>query len=93
MGQKISATQARIAPPPPESEDAGAWLRHAVALLQTIEPGPGSGKQQQQAALAFLQASKVGAQDAEVRSAQLEAVVGNLRSVLDLVGLKADRNS
>lgn len=46
---------------PLESHDPAEWLRYGVALLHTIEPGPQQGKQQQQAALAFVQAQKEGA--------------------------------
>lgn len=52
--------QAVIEAHPLESPDAGAWLRYGQALLHTMEPGPEQGKQQQQAALAFLQAQKRG---------------------------------
>ena len=48
--------QAVIDAHPLESHDPQEWLRYGVALLQTIQPGPDVGKQQQQAALAFVQA-------------------------------------
>jgi hypothetical protein len=38
-----------------ETQDAAEWLRYGSALLHTLEPGPEAGKQQQQAALAFVQ--------------------------------------
>ena len=53
--------QAVIAAHPLESHDPAEWLRYGVSLVQTIEPGPQQGKQQQQAALAFVQAQKEGA--------------------------------
>lgn len=53
--------QAVIEAHPLESHDPGEWLRYGVALRQTITPGPDVGKQQQQAALAFVQAQKEGA--------------------------------
>ena len=45
---------------PLESHDPEEWLRYGVALLRTIQPGVDAGKQQQQAALAFVQAQKEG---------------------------------
>jgi hypothetical protein len=44
-----------------ESHDAAEWLRYGSALLHSIEPGPEAGKKQQQAALAFVQAQRIGA--------------------------------
>ncbi|WP_216899893.1 hypothetical protein [Synechococcus sp. CCY 9618] len=72
---------------PPGGEGPGAWLRHGVMLLRTIEPGAEAGQQQQQAALAFLQAVKEGASDADVQAAQLDAVIGNLRTAIAAAGL------
>ena len=45
---------------PLESHDPAEWLRYGVALLQTLTPSAEAGKQQQQAALAFVQAEKRG---------------------------------
>ncbi len=50
--------QAVIDAHPLESHHSVEWLRYGVALLQTIQPGPDVGKQQQQAALAFVQAQR-----------------------------------
>jgi hypothetical protein len=55
---------------PLESHDPEEWLRYGVALLQTLEPGPDVGRQQQQAALAFVQAGKEGASAEAVAAAQ-----------------------
>lgn len=70
-----------------ESHDPREWLRYGVALLQTITPGPHVGRQQQQAALAFVQAQKEGATDEEVAAAQRQAMLFSLREALGLVGL------
>jgi hypothetical protein len=67
---EYSNWQAVIDAHPLESHDPSEWLRYGVALLQTIEPGPDVGKQQQQAALAFVQAQKEGATAEEVGAAQ-----------------------
>ncbi len=56
---------------PLESHDPAEWLRYGAALLHTIEPGPAQGRQQQQAALAFVQAQKEGASAAEVQQTQM----------------------
>jgi len=72
-----------------ESHAAAEWLRYGRALLQTIEPGPEAGKQQQQAALAFVQAQRVGASAGAVAAAQRQVVLANLRQALELVGVPA----
>ena len=72
-----------------ESQDAAEWLRYASALLHTLEPGPEAGKQQQQAALAFVQAQRVGASAGAVAGAQRQVVLANLRQALELVGVPA----
>ncbi|MFY8149369.1 MAG: hypothetical protein ACOVNL_09155 [Prochlorococcaceae cyanobacterium] len=59
-----------IAAHPLESHDPAEWLRYGAALLHTIEPGPAQARQQQQAALAFVQAQKEGAPEAEVLQTQ-----------------------
>ena len=64
-----------------ESHDAAEWLRYGSALLHSIEPGPEAGKQQQQAALAFVQAQREGASAGAVAAAQ--------RQALELVGVPA----
>lgn len=70
-----------------ESHDAAEWLRDGSALLHSIEPGPKAGKQQQHAALAFVQARRVGASARAVAAAQRKAVLANLRQALELVGI------
>jgi len=77
--------QAVIEAHPLESHDPQAWLRYGMALLQTIEPGPDAVRQQQQAALAFVQASKDGASPEAVAAAQAQAVTLSLRQALRLV--------
>ena len=72
---------------PLESHDPGEWLRYGVALLQTLTPGAEAGKQQQQAALAFVQAQKEGARAEAVEAAQRQAVLLNLREALRLVDI------
>jgi hypothetical protein len=74
---------------PLESHDPAEWLRYGAALLHTIEPGPEQGRQQQQAALAFVQARKEGALAAEVVAVQRQVVERSLAAALDLVGLAA----
>jgi hypothetical protein len=83
--------QAVIAAHPLESHDPQEWLRYGVALLQTMEPGPDVGKQQQQAALAFVQAQKEGATAEEVAAAQREAVLLSLREALKIAGISGPR--
>ena len=70
-----------------ESHDAAEWLRYGSALLHTIEPGLEAGKQQQQAALAFGQAQRVGASAGAMAAAQRQAVMASLRQALELVGV------
>lgn len=70
-----------------ESHDAAEWLSYGSALLHTIEPGPEAGKQQQQAAQAFVQAQREGASAGAVAAAQQQAVLANLRQALELVGI------
>jgi hypothetical protein len=72
-----------------ESHDAAEWLRYGSALLHTIEPGPEAGRQQQQAALAFVQAQRVGASAGAVAAAQRQVVLANLWQALQLVGVPA----
>lgn len=72
-----------------ESHDAAEWLRYGSALLHSIEPGPEAGKQQQQAALAFVQAQREGASTGAVVAAQRQAVMVNLRHALELAGIPA----
>ena len=80
--------QAVIEAHPLESHDPGEWLRYGLALLQTIQLGPDVGKQQQQAALAFVQAQKEGATAEEVAAAQRQAVMVSLGQSLLLAGLR-----
>jgi hypothetical protein len=77
--------QAVIDAHPLESHDPAEWLRYGAALLHTIEQGPEQGRQQQQAALAFVQARREGASEQEVRAAQLQVVEGQLSTALRLV--------
>ena len=72
---------------PLESHDPHEWLRYGVALLQTIEPGPDVGKQQQQAALAFVQAQKEGSAAENVAAAQRQSVLLSLRDALKLADI------
>jgi hypothetical protein len=69
------------------SHDPAEWLRYGVALLQTMEPGPDVGKQQQQAALAFVQAQKEGASAEAVAAAQRQSVLLSLREALRIAGV------
>jgi len=79
--------QAVIEAHPLESHDPDEWLRYGVALLQTIQPGPDVGKQQQQAALAFVQAQKEGATAEAVSEAQRHSVLISLQEALTLAGM------
>jgi hypothetical protein len=91
MGPKSSEGgdwQAVIEAHPLESHDPAEWLRYGVALLQTLTPGAEAGKQQQQAALAFLQAQKEGASAEAVAAAQRQAVLLNLHQALVIAGLE-----
>ena len=76
-----------------ESHDAAEWLRYASALLHTLEPGPEAGKQQQQAALASVQAQRVGASAGAVAAAQRQVVLANLRQALEMAGIPAPGES
>jgi hypothetical protein len=72
---------------PLESHDPAEWLRYGVALLQTLKPGAEEGKQQQQAALAFVQAEKEGAAAEAVSAAKNQAVLLNLKQALNLAAM------
>jgi len=72
---------------PLESHDPTEWLRYGVALLQTLTPGAEAGKQQQQAALAFVQAEKEGAAAEAVTAAKTQAVLLNLKQALKLAAI------
>jgi hypothetical protein len=76
--------QAVIDAHPLESHDPSEWLRYGVALLQKIQPGREVGRQQQQAALAFVQAQKEGATAKHVAAAQRQSVMLSLREALTL---------
>jgi len=76
-----------IAAHPLESHDPEEWLRYGVALLQTLTPGPDVGKQQQQAALAFVQAQKEGASAEAVASSQRAAALMSLAEAVVLAGI------
>jgi hypothetical protein len=72
---------------PLESHDPQEWLRYGVALLQTLTPGPDVGKQQQQAALAFVQAQKEGATAEQVAAMQRQSALLSLREALTLADI------
>ena len=76
-----------------ESHAAAEWLRYGSALLHTLEPGPEAGKQQQQAALASVQAQRVGASAGAVAAAQRQVVLANLRQALEMAGIPAPGES
>jgi hypothetical protein len=69
---------------PLESHDPAEWLRYGAALLHTIEPGPEQGRQQQQAALAFVQAQKEGASAEAVAAMQRQVVQLSMAAALQL---------
>jgi hypothetical protein len=69
-----------------ESHDPAEWLRYGAALLHTIEPGPEQGRQQQQAALAFVQAEREGASAEAVAAVQRQVVMESLAGVFRLAG-------
>lgn len=71
-----------------ESPDPEAWLRYAVALLHTLSPGPELGRQRARVALAFLEASKAGASQAQIEAAQRQAVLRCLEEALALAELE-----
>lgn len=64
---------------PLESHDPQEWLRYGIALLQTLTPGPDLGRQQQQAALAFVQAGREGATAEEIQAAQRRSALISLQ--------------
>lgn len=77
-----------IAEHPLESQDPAAWLRYGTALLERIEPeAPDRRRQQQQAALAFLEALRCGASTEEVAAAQRGVAERQLREALRLAEL------
>ena len=76
-----------------ESHDPQEWLRYGVALLQTMRPGPEEGKQQQQAALAFVQAQREGATAEQVAAAHRQAVLLSLEAALALAGIQLPARS
>jgi hypothetical protein len=76
-----------IAAHPLESHDPEEWLRYGVALLQTLTPGTDAGKQQQQAALAFVQARKEGASAEQVEQAQRRSALISLQEALAIAGV------
>ena len=71
---------------PLESHDPKEWLRYGVALLQTLTTGPDAGRQQQQAALAFVQAQKEGATAEQVAVAQRQSVLISVAEALRIAG-------
>ena len=72
---------------PLESHDPAEWLRYGVSQLQVLFPGTDAGKQQQQAALAFVQAEKEGAAAEAVTAAKNQAVLLNLKQALKLAAI------
>jgi len=71
-----------------ESQDAEAWLRYGIALLQTLEPGLGGIERQQQASQAFCKARQQGVSAGAVALALRSVVLQNLREAVQLVGLE-----
>ena len=71
---------------PLDSHDPAEWLRYGGALLHMIEPGPEQSRQQQQAALAFVQARKDGASAEAVAAALQLAVLRGLKEALVVAG-------
>jgi chromosome segregation ATPase len=92
-GQARQNWQAVADAHPLESANAEEWLRYGTALLQTLTPGAEQARQQQQAALAFLQARNHGASEEAIRAAQRQSLLLSLREALLLSGLDevADR--
>ena len=72
---------------PLESHDPEEWLRYGVALLLTLSPGADAAQQQQQAALAFVQAEREGASQDAVRSAQAVAMKHSVLEGIKAAGL------
>ena len=72
---------------PLESHDPDEWLRYGVALLLTLSPGADAAQQQQQAALAFVQAEREGASQDAVRSAQAVAMKHSVLEGIKAAGL------
>ena len=72
-----------------ESYDPQEWLRYGAALLHTLEPGSEQLKEQQQAALAFVQAGSAGATAEQVAAAQRQVLLRSLQEALVLAGLQA----
>jgi len=72
---------------PLESHDPAEWLRYGVSQLQVLSPGTDAGKQQQQAALAIVQAEKEGAAAEAVTAAKNQAVLLNLKQALKLAAI------
>ena len=70
-----------------ESHDPVEHLLYAVALLQTIKPGAQQSSLQQQAALAFLQAQKEGANAHDVADAQWHSALLSMQKALKLAGI------
>jgi chromosome segregation ATPase len=86
-GQARQNWQAVAEAHPLESANAEEWLRYGTALLQTLTPGAEQARQQQQAALAFLQARNHGASEEAIRAAQRQSLLLSLREALLLSGL------
>lgn len=76
--------QALIDAHPLESHDSNEWLKYGIALLQTIQPGPSMGKQQQQVELAFIRAKMEGATAEEITAARIQSVMLSLREAISL---------
>ena len=65
-----------------ESSEPTDWLNYGVALLQTLEPGGNAGNQQQQAAIAFVQALKEGATSQQVSKSLKRSALECIRCAL-----------
>jgi hypothetical protein len=74
-----------------ESHDPAEWLRYGAALLHTIEPGPEQGRQQQQAALAFVQAQKEGALADWVSAFLVLSIQLSLHEALTIAGVEGNQ--
>jgi hypothetical protein len=70
---------------PLESHDPDEWLRYGAALLHRLEPGSEQAHQQQQAALAFIQARQAGASEQAVRAVQAQVVRRQIQHAVQLL--------
>lgn len=70
---------------PLESHDPDEWLRYGAALLNRLEPGSQQAHQQQQAALAFIQARQAGASEQAVQAVQTQLVRRQIQHAVQLL--------